>query len=191
MAKYTPNPLFIRALRGAIGDLVFYVDAEGQLIVKRKGQRKAPPSEKQLARNELFRLASVYGNRVKLDPALAAEYRQICRGRMQPYHVGMRDFLTPPSVAAIDLQAFNGQPGQLIHVVATDDSRVMGVEVILRNAASDAILERGPAGLSTVVDEWLYTTQTLIPSGTSLSVEATATDRPGNMVTAKVPFLIR
>ena len=60
-----------------------------------------PPSDKQLARNELFRLASAYGNHVKTDPILAAEYRLLCRGRMRPYHAAVRDFMTPPKVNAI------------------------------------------------------------------------------------------
>jgi hypothetical protein len=42
-----------------------------------------------------------------------------------------------------------------------------------------------------VADEWLYTTTTAIPSGTSIIVEASAADRPGNVGTAKVEFYVR
>jgi hypothetical protein len=190
MPKVTPNSLLIQAIHGAIGNLVFYRDPEGDLIVQRKGERRAPLSEKQLARSELFKLASAYGNKVKADPALAADYRALCRGRMRPYHAGLRDYLTPPNVAAIDLESFTGQPGQLIRVLATDDSGVTRVEVVIRHASTTAIFERGPAGLSIVADQWLYTTTTTISSSTPLLVEATASDRPGNMATAKVQFFV-
>jgi hypothetical protein len=86
--------------------------------------RTAPLSQKQLARHELFRLASAYGNRVKMDPALSAEYR--------------------------------------------------------------TFMEQGPAGLSVIADQWLYTTTTVIASGTPILVEATAADRPGNLGVGKV-----
>lgn len=190
MPKITPNKLFIEGISGAVGDLVFYRDADGNLIAQRKGERTAPLSAKQRARNELFKLASAYGNRVKTDPALSAEYRLLCRGRMRPYHAGLRDFMIPPTVTAIDLQAFSGQPGQLIRIVATDDSRVISVHVLIRHATSGVILEQGPAGLSVIVDEWLYTTTTVIPGGTPILVEVSADDRPGNRGEAKAPLFI-
>lgn len=190
MPKITPNSLLIEAISGTIGNLVFYRDSNGQLIAQRKGERTAPPSEKQLAQNDRFKLAAAYGNLVKTDPALSAEYRLLCRGRMRPYHAALRDFLSPPAVTSIDLQAFTGQPGQLIRIIATDDTRVTSVEVLIRHATTSAILEQGAAGLSVNADEWLYATSTVIPRGTAILVEATAADRPGNLGSAKTPFLV-
>jgi hypothetical protein len=110
---------------------------------------------------------------------------------MGPYQAALRDFRTPPKVHTIDLQSFTGQPGQIVRIVATDDSRVVRVEVLIRNAATQVVLEQGPAGLSVIADEWLYTTTTAIPSSTSIVVEASAADRPGNVGTAKVQFYVR
>lgn len=190
MPTYIPNNLLIQELHGAVGDLVFYRDADGRLIVQKKGERTAPLSEKQRARNDAFRLASVYGNQVKMDAALAAEYRALCSGRMRPYHVAVRDYLRPPRVDGIDLQSFTGQPGQLIQIVATDDTRVMSVQVEIRDAASQDVLERGPAALSVIADQWLYTTTTSITGGTAILVEATAVDRPGHIGSAAVPYVV-
>jgi hypothetical protein len=97
MPKYTPNGTLVQSISGAIGDLVFYRDDDGNFIVQHKWERTAPPSQKQVAQKERFSLASAYGNRVKLDPALSAEYRPLCRGRMRPYQAGL---LPPPSPAA-------------------------------------------------------------------------------------------
>ena len=44
MRKLIPNKALIEALSGAIGDLVFYRDADGNLIVQSKGKRIAPLS---------------------------------------------------------------------------------------------------------------------------------------------------
>src|SRR5262249_30723575 len=120
----------------------------------------------------------------------SAEYRLLCRGRMRPYHAAVRDFMTPPSIGRVDLQPVAGQSGQLIRIEATDDSRVMSVQVVVRHAVSDAILEQGPAAPSTTADQWLYTTTTTMAGGTSILVEATANDRPGNVGVARVQLFI-
>jgi hypothetical protein len=62
--------------------------------------------------------------------------------------------------------------------------------VLIRPAANNEIMEQGPAGLSVIADQRLYTTTTLIPSGTPILVEATAADRPGNLGVGKVQFIV-
>ena len=84
--------------------------------------------------------------------------------------------------------SFAGQPGQLIRIVATDDSRVVSVEITIRHANTGAVLEQGVATPSAPADEWLYTTTAAIPSGTLVVIEATAADRPGNRTTEKAQF---
>ncbi len=190
MAKITPNRALIEAIHGALGDLVYYQDAEGNLIVQRKGKRKVPPSDKQLAQNDLFQQASVYGNHVKTDPVLAAQYRPLCRGRMRPYQAAVRDFLTPPKIGGIDLQLFTGKPGDLIRLLASDDTCVIRMHLAIRDAASGIILEEGPAEISIIADEWIYRTTHAIPGGSAVTVEAAAEDRPGNIGMAKVPFFV-
>jgi hypothetical protein len=190
MPKVIPNALLLQGISGAIGNLVFYRDASGNWCVKPKGKRTAPPSPKQIAHKERVRLAAAYGNMVKTDPALCAEYRLSCHGRMSPYHAALRDFLTPPTVIAIDLQTFSGQPGQLICVTATDDTRVMSVEVLIRHVTTGVIFEEGPTSQSVAPDRWVYTTTRTIAGGTPLLVEVTAFDRPGNLGTAKVQYFL-
>jgi hypothetical protein len=134
-----------------------------------------------VARNELFKLAAVYGNQVKADPALSAAYRPFCGPRMSPYHAAVRDFMSPPKVHAIDLPSFRAEAGQFITIVASDDTGVVDVQVKIRHATSNGELEQGPARPSVTANQWLYTTTTTIPSGTPIVVEATAVDRPGHL----------
>jgi len=189
MAKGRTHPL-LEDLAGAIGDLVFYRDANGQLIIQRKGKRKAPLSAGQIAHNELFKRASEYGNAVQSDPELSAQYRPLCRGtRMRPYHVGVRDFLRAPVIESINLESFSGRPGQVIRIEAKDDTGVVRVIVLIRDMAKK-VIEEGTAVLSLIQGLWLYTSQTEIDSQTSILVEATAVDRPGNEGTAKVHYFI-
>lgn len=180
MPKVIPNSILIESISGAVGDLVFYRDLDDNLIIQRKGVRSAPPSSKQLVRQEFFKLASAYGNHVKENPTLSEQYRPFCHGRMRPYHAAVRDFMSPPTVNAIDLQAFTGQAGQLIRIFATDDTGVVRVHVQLRHVTSNALLEEGDAELTVLADEWIYSTQSAIATGTPVLVEATATDRPGH-----------
>ena len=190
MAKVTPNSLLLQAISGAIGDLLYYRDAAGNLIVRQKGQRTKPLSLKQTAHHERLKLASAYGNRVKLDSALSAEYRPFCRGTMRPYHAALRDYLIAPSISAIDLQCYTGRPGELISVSATDDTGIIRVGVVIRHATTQVILEQGAAEQALTADRWVYTTTTSIPSGTPLLVEAAASDRPGNLATANMQICV-
>jgi hypothetical protein len=189
MAKVTKNPL-LGNLNGAIGDLVFYRNPDtGEQVVQARGARQAALSPAQLAHHELIKLAALYGNSVKTDPVLAQIYWPFCRGRMTPYQAALRDYLRPPIVTAIGLPPIMGKPGQIIRVIATDDTQVLSVRLVIRTAAGQ-VLEEGPASPSVTRDHWTYTTQVEIPAATGIVVEATAVDRPGHAGKASVSFYV-
>ena len=147
-------------------------------------------TEAQLAYDARFLAAIAYGNKIKVDPVLAPLYELVCTGRMRAYHAGLRDFLKPPVIEAIDLSGFTGKSGGTIRVVAWDDFQVIQLTVIIRNAANQEILEQGSADWAPLQRKWVYTAHGEISGGTSLSVEATATDRPGNQGVARVLHLV-
>ena len=62
-------------------------------------------------------------------------------------------------------------------VVVTAGNQLSLTGLVIRDA-SDAVLEQGPATL--VGGRWTYTARAGVGSGESVTIEATATDRPGH-----------
>jgi hypothetical protein len=130
---------------------------------------------------EDFRLATVYGKAVMADPATKAEYTAKAKAKGTPvFALAVADFFHAPAVDEIDLSHYTGQPGETIHIRASDDFEVAGVSVAIHNA-SGTVLEQGAAVAG--ADGWNYTATTSLPTGQTVSIDVTATDRPGNKTT--------
>ena len=83
----------------------------------------------------------------------------------------------------LDVSAYHGRSGDLVAVEATDDFAVMGVTVAIKDSGG-GVIEQGPALL--VGGRWQYTATTAVGPGEALTIEATATDRPGHTGTKSV-----
>ena len=85
-----------------------------------------------------------------------------------------------PVVSEIDLSGYTGGSNQPIRIVATDGFDVASVGVRITNT-SNAVVEEGPATRSGQNgSDWTYQSRTALPPGETVSIEVTATDRPGN-----------
>jgi hypothetical protein len=72
MASVTLNPV-LESISGAVGDLVFRRHGDDVVIARRPaGDRQFTPG--QVAQQERFRLATVYGRAALADPATKALY---------------------------------------------------------------------------------------------------------------------
>src|SRR4051794_19469629 len=179
MAKVTLNPV-IEAIQGKVGDLVFK-RWEGEEIVGRMPDRTGiVPSPSQLAQQDKFRLAALYGKSVMADPESRTLYADIGQRRGIPaFAMSVADFLNAPAVDEVDLSSYSGKIGEVIHVRASDDVEVKGVTVTIR-AQGGAVLEEGVAVFASGSNSWAYTTTTTLAVGEPVSIEVSATDRPGH-----------
>jgi len=78
-------------------------------------------------------------------------------------------------------RVYTGQVGQKIGIRAHDDFALAGVAVVIRKA-DGAVLEQGPTTLSSD-SVWAYTTTAALPTGQTVMIKVTATDRPGHKTT--------
>jgi hypothetical protein len=180
MAKVTLNPV-LETFSGKIGDLVFRRHGE-QVVVARKpaGERSWTPG--QLAHQDRFRLATVYGRAALADPATKALYEAKARERGVPvFALMIADFFTEPAVDEIDLSAYTGKAGEKIRIRAHDDFELTGVAVAIRRPDGQ-VLEQG-AAVAGEDSVWQYTTSIALPAGQNVLIEVTATDRPGHKTT--------
>jgi hypothetical protein len=185
MAKVKLNPV-MEQMRGKIGDLVFK-RYEDRVIVSRKpdieGQVSTVDQENNRTR---FRLAAAYGKEAFADPAKKALYEATAKTRGKPaFALAVGDFMIPPVIDEIDLGGYSGQPVQTITVRASDDFGVAGVVVAVKDG-NGTVIEQGAAVFELGV--WRYVTTAVLSAARPATIEAIATDRPGNQ-TSRVKTL--
>src|SRR5262249_28217657 len=152
---------------------------------RRRAVRKAGKKPGEIANQEGFIRAVAYAKAVwNNQPDLKAKYKAAARqqGR-QGFHLAKADFRLPPSIGDIDLAGYRGNAGDSIEVVATDDFEVKEVLLVLRRLSGE-LIEQGAA----VPDKgtWSYRTQTQVPAGETITVEAIAVDYPGHTGTKRL-----
>lgn len=140
------------------------------------GEEQPCPASPQTQR-EILRRAAAYAcfaslQEVYLDRARASG--------MTAYSLALADWLSPPRVLEIDVDAWTGEPGQLIRVKARDNVLVASVTVAIRDPRG-RILEAGQAVQSPDGGPWWhYTTRSRIALEPFPVVEAAARDLPGH-----------
>jgi hypothetical protein len=178
MAKAQFHPL-LKGVNGASGDLVFRQVYGNTFIVRRPDTEKPrEASALQQAQRARFNAARVYALKVLQDPLRRRVYQALAKTLNRRFDkVVEGDFLTPPVVEEIDVSQYQGQPGGLIQVLATDDIEVVAVTVAVRTPGG-TVLEQGPAEKSHGI--WQYRATVLLPPGETVEIAATARDRPGH-----------
>ena len=184
MAKVKLNPA-LEAIHGHVGDFVFKRFAGAEYVGKMPDRTGIVPSEDQLAQMDKFRLAALYGKAVLADPVAQAVYADAAARKGIPvFALTVGDFLNAPAVDEIDLADYTGKIGDVIGIRASDDVEIKGVTVAIREQGGD-ILEQGVAVWTPASATWKYTATTDLAQGQAVSIEVSATDRPGHK-TSKV-----
>jgi hypothetical protein len=180
MAKVKLSSALIRA-RGKMGNVVFRKYHDEVIMAQVPDMSGVTPSAAQVAHRERFKLAVLYGHTVLADPAKKAIYEATAKAKGIPvFALTVAHFLRAPLVDQIDLSTYTGKAGESIRITASDDFAVAGVEVTIHDTGG-AVLEQGAATAADGV--WNYVTTTNLPAGQQVSIEVTATDRPGHKTT--------
>ena len=179
MAKVKLNPI-LEQVRGSVGDLVFKRYGDEVVISKKPDMSDREQSPAQLAAQQRFRQAAMYGKVVMADPETKALYEEAAAAKGKPvFSLTVADFFNAPSVDEVDLSAYSGAIGDEIVIMASDDFDVLGVELALSDDAGNPI-ENG-AAVETPADSgrWVYTASAAVDAGTTVRIAVTAEDRPG------------
>jgi len=176
MAKAILSAVFA-GLRGRLDNLVFRQRADQTVVAPRPKVSGRIGTPAQVAARERFTRAAAYGRSVAADPALRAFYAPGPGEQGNSYLAAITDALRAPVVDAVETAAFRGAVGDSILVRARDDHAVTGVTVAVQDAAG-VVLEQGTA--SAADGAWRYVATRSVAAGSTVTVTATATDRPGN-----------
>jgi hypothetical protein len=185
MAKVKLNPI-VKKIRGQVGDLIFRRYGDGVILAQKPEWTETPPSDAQQVIRDRFRQAALYGKLMMADPETKMLYEKAAKIKGQPvFSLAVADFFNAPAVDEVDLSAYGGKAGDSILVAASDDFKVLAVEVILTDAEGQLL--EGGAAVETPAESglWLYTATTTIPTGTTVRIAVNASDRPGTKATAE------
>jgi hypothetical protein len=97
------------------------------------------------------------------------------------------DFFNEPVVQMIDTSEYHGPAGQVIKVQADDDFEVTGVHLAVLDG-ENAVIFQGPAVLTNGL--WQLAASVGIAVGETVTIQATATDRPGHTGTLSRVYTI-
>ena len=182
MAKVTLNPALV-AIQGHVADMVFKRWEGQELVAKMPDRTGIVATANQVAQQDKFRLAALYGKAVLADPQTKQVYEDAAARKGIPaFALTVADFLNAPAIDEIDLSVYTGKTGDKIAVHASDDVEVQGVTVSIR-AQGGAVLEEGAAVFTPASASWTYTATTDLAQGQAVSIEVNATDRPGHKTT--------
>jgi hypothetical protein len=178
MAKAKLNPI-LDAMIGALGDVVIKRYGRKFVIAKKPVFTDRVFSVAQKENQNKFKEAAKYAVMALADGEMAETYREEAKHcGTSARSVAVRDFLNAPQVEDIDLRAYDGRAGRKILVRASDDVGVTRVDVTIADEQG-TILEQGAAELI-AGKIWKYVSTVSVPAGTTVSVGASAFDRPGH-----------
>jgi len=177
-------------MHGKLGGLVFRRCGDHLIVTRMPKNRSRTPSPAETANRDRFKLAAAYGRSVLSDPVAKAIYLATAKEkRISLSALCVADYLKRPVVEAIDLSHYTGKAGQTIRIAARDNFEVVDVTVAI-TTKSGQLVERGFARYDLITRNWVYTTSSAVPESLpspvagpiaqQLSIEATASDRPGN-----------
>lgn len=174
-------------VRGRIGPLTYRKTEHGNVLSQFSARTNAPTAA-QLQVREQFRAASAYAKRILADPELGPRYALAAAAKgMKPRPFAVRDFFNEPVVQLIDVSEYHGTVGQVIKVQAFDDFEVTGVDVAVLDG-ENAVIFQGAAVLTNGL--WQLAATVGIAVGETVTIKATATDRPGHTGTLSLVHTI-
>jgi hypothetical protein len=181
MAKVKLNPI-LEQIRGKVGDLVFKRYGDEVIISQKPDLSGHEMSEAQLAAQDRFRQAALYGKVVFADPDTKALYTEAANQKGHPvFSLAVADFFNAPSVDVVDLSGYSGAVGDEIVILASDDFDVIIVQVVLTDAEGNLIESGAAVETPPESGRWVYTSTAEVSAGTTVRIAVTAEDRPGGV----------
>jgi hypothetical protein len=171
----------VEAIQGAIGDLVYKTYNHREIVARMPDRTGIVQTASQIAQQDKFRLATLYGKSVLADETTKQLYDDAAarKGLVAGFAVAVADFLNPPVIREVDLSEYTGKVGDTIDIRATDDVEVKGVGLTILDQGG-AKVEEGAAAWNAATATWRYTTTAALAQGQSATIEVTATDIPGH-----------
>ena len=174
------NNFIVHGLSGTFTGIgTFHIRGHKTFLRKIRAKPSVPDSKDQVAVKKRFAECIRYAKAAIKDPAIKAAYAYAAKPGRTAFNRAVTDACTPPKIGKIDTGNYHGNPGENLIIEATDDFKVMAVQICIHNA-NGHLIEQGEAIMQINTVEWLYTVTVENESFTGSRITATATDLPGN-----------
>jgi hypothetical protein len=180
MAKQTDN-FVMSGTRGMIGKQIVFKERAGKTYVSAPPEvdENRKPTPAQAIIRQRFRKAITYANAVVKDAALKQAYFEAAKRGQSAHNVAFLDAYHPPEIITMITQAYCGEIGNLIIIIAKDDFKVKDVTITIYNASNE-LIERGAAVANRDGLSWQYACTRQNTNIAGSTIIAVATDLPGN-----------
>jgi len=174
--------IVLHGFKGKLADLVVRRWGESTVLSRKPNTRHRKWSKLQKSNRLRFREAMVYARRVLSNPEMRAYYVKKKRKMQTVWNVAVADYMRRPTIDLIDICEYNGLVGEPIYVTTNDKYGVASLVVSILDAQGFEI-ESG-AAVRDFGFNFTYTTIVKNPYLKGSKVVVTATDVPGNVVSA-------
>ena len=178
MARVNYN-VVTHGISGKVGDLLQFRQRYGKTIIAKIAAKPSKTSTNQQEIRDKFKLATAWAKSALKTPELLEIYQKRAAAGVTPYNLALKDFFSIPVIGGVELGAYTGALGSTIAVQATDDTKVVGVSVLVYDSNNN-LVESGSATQQGEQDIWIYTASTVNNNLVGGRVVVEAQDLPGN-----------
>jgi hypothetical protein len=183
------NNFVVHGLTGTFAGIgTFHIRGGKTFLRKIRAKPTVPDSEEQTAVKKRFAEYIRYAKAAIKDPDIKAAYAASAKPGRTAFNRAVTDASHPPKIGKIDAGKYHGQPGDYLTIEATDDFKVMAVQISIHNA-NGLLIEQGDAIMQINMVEWLYAVTVANEPFAGSMITATAIDLPGNKTSLTATLL--
>ena len=183
------NNFVVAGLTGTFAGIgTFYIRGRKTFLRKIRAKPSVPDSKEQVAVKKRFAECIRYAKAAIKDPETKAAYAAVAKPGRTAFNRAVTDACTPPKIGKIDTANYHGQPGDYLIIEATDDFKVIAVQIGIHNVYGH-LIEQGDAVMQINTVDWLYAVTVVNEPYAGSKITATATDLPGNKTSLTVTLI--
>ena len=179
----------VQGFTGTFAGLGTFHKRGGKTFLRKiRAKPSIPDSKEQAAIKKRFAEYIKYAKAAIKDPEIKAAYARAAKPGRTAFNRAVTDASNPPKIRKIDTANYHGHPSDHLIVEATDDFKVIAVQICIHNATGH-LIEQGDAIMQINTDDWLYAVTVANEPLAGSKITATATDLPGNKTSMTVTLL--
>jgi len=183
------NNFVVRGLSGTFAGIgTFHIRGRKTFLRKIRAKPSVPDSIEQVAVKKRFAEYIRYAKAAIKDPEIKAAYAAVAKPGTTAFNRAVTDACNPPKIGKIDTASYHGHLGDHLIVEATDDFKVIAVQICIHNAIGH-LIEQGDAIMQINTVDWLYAVTVENEPFAGSKITATATDLPGNKTSFTMTLL--
>jgi len=183
------NNFVVHRLSGTLAGIgTFHIRRGKTFLRKIRAEPSVPYSKEQVAVKKRFAEYIQYAKAAIKDPDIKAAYAAAAKPGRTAFNRAVTDASHPPKIGKIDAGNYHGQTGDNLIIEATDDFKVIAVQICIHDV-NGHLIEHGDAIMQINTGDWLYVVRVTNEPFAGSRITGTATNLPGNKTSLTVALL--